>query len=85
MAGGNGAYEPIPDSENGIPPANGSGKKWLLSAVVVAAVAATVYGAKTFLGSDNKTASSIESLLKHSSTLHVNAEGKLKLFDDLSK
>jgi hypothetical protein len=79
MAGGNGTYEPIPDSENGVAhPAAGCGKKWLLAS----AVAVAVYGATTFLG--GKQSSAVESLLNHSK-LPLNSEGKLKLFDDLSK
>jgi hypothetical protein len=82
MAGGNGTYEPIPDSENGVAhESGGSGKKWLLASAVAVAVAGAVYGATTFLG--GKKSSSVESLLNHSK-LNVNADGKLKLFDDLS-
>jgi hypothetical protein len=83
MAGGNGTYEPIPDSENGIVSTSlSTGKKWLLGAAVVAVVTGAIYGATTFLG--GKKASSVESLLNHSK-VHLNAEGKLKLFDDLSE
>jgi hypothetical protein len=83
MAGGNGTYEPIPDSENGVAhPAAGCGKKWLLASAVAVAVAGAVYGATTFLG--GKQSSAVESLLNHSK-LPLNSEGKLKLFDDLSK
>jgi hypothetical protein len=88
MAAGNGAYESIPDSDQGgstsHPPTSG-GKKWWIGSAVLIAVVGAAYGATTFLGDKSSSSDSTLKAIASSAKLHLNSEGKLKLFDEFSK
>ena len=81
---GNGAYESIPDSENGTTTRGGS-NKWFIGSAVLIAVVGAVYGATTYINNNKTASTSTEKFLKVTAgTTVTDANGRLKLFDSMS-
>ena len=94
MTIGNGtSYEPIPDAEfrddNSTQPrttSSSSTNKWLIVSISIVALLGAIYGSKSLWYNKFNDIGSHDTIMKAmSSKVQLTSDGKLKLFDELSK
>lgn len=80
--GNTGTYQEIPDA-NGHSSSTGGSRKWVVGAVLLA-VLGGVYTATSY-HSHNSATNAVDKSIASSSNIAIAKNGKLKLFDSMSK